>query len=65
MVAVNTTTAEASQAFAVKGRRVRRVQPWLTDATRDLEEQPRIQGRGDTFAASLPPESVTTFVIST
>ncbi|WP_198667682.1 CBM35 domain-containing protein [Glycomyces dulcitolivorans] len=65
VVAVNTATAAASQSFAVKGRRVRRVQSWLTDATRDLEEQPRIQGRGDTFAASLPPESVTTFVVST
>jgi glucuronoarabinoxylan endo-1,4-beta-xylanase len=64
VVAVNTTTAAASQSFAVKGRRVRRVQPWLTDATRDLEEQPRISGRGDSFTATLPPESVTTFVIS-
>ncbi|MDN3242092.1 glycoside hydrolase family 30 beta sandwich domain-containing protein [Glycomyces tritici] len=64
VVAVNTTAAEASQAFTVKGRRVRRVRPWLTDATRDMEEQPRISGRGDTFTASLPPESVTTFVVS-
>jgi glucuronoarabinoxylan endo-1,4-beta-xylanase len=64
VVAVNTTTAAASQSFAVKGHRVRKARSWLTDATRDLAEQPAITGRGDSFTASLPPESVTTFVVS-
>jgi len=64
VVAVNTTAAAVSQSFAVRGRRVRRVRPWLTDATNDLQEQPAIAGKGDGFAASLPPESVTTFVVS-
>jgi O-glycosyl hydrolase len=65
LVAVNTTTAAVNQSFTVKGRRVRKVRPWLTDATRDLQEQAAIAGRGESFAASLPPESVTTFVVST
>jgi glucuronoarabinoxylan endo-1,4-beta-xylanase len=64
VVAVNSTTAEASQHMSVQGRRVRRVQSWLTDATRDLQEQPDLAGQGTAFTATLPPESVTTFVLT-
>ncbi|MQM24747.1 CBM35 domain-containing protein [Glycomyces albidus] len=63
IVAVNTTTESASQSFAVKGRAVRKARQWLTDATRNLAEQPAVWGRGNAFTASLPPESVTTFVV--
>ncbi|MEV3939200.1 glycoside hydrolase family 30 beta sandwich domain-containing protein [Glycomyces sp. NPDC049804] len=65
LVAVNTATATADQAFTVQGRRVRSARPWLTDATRDLEPQSAIPGQGNAFTSTLPPESVTTFVITT
>jgi O-glycosyl hydrolase len=63
VVAVNTTADPVSQPVAVHGRVVRRVQSWVTDASRNLEQQPGISGRGTSFVASLPPQSVTTFVV--
>lgn len=63
VVAVNTATATATQPLAVRGRRVRSARSWLTDATCDLAEQPLITGKADGFVATLPPQSVTTFVI--
>ncbi|WP_335992209.1 CBM35 domain-containing protein [Glycomyces sp. MUSA5-2] len=63
IIAVNTTTAAADQSFAVKGCAVRSARRWLTDATRSIEEQPAVPGRGNGFTVPLPPESVTTFVV--
>ncbi|GAB3610355.1 hypothetical protein GCM10027414_24810 [Humibacter ginsengiterrae] len=64
IVAVNTTTNTATQPIAVHGHVVKAVKSWMTDATRNLEQQPDVAGRGTDFVASLPPQSVTTFVIA-
>lgn len=64
VVAVNTTTDPVTQPVAVHGHVVKRVRSWVTDATRNLEEQPDIFGRGTGFVASLPPQSATTFAIA-
>lgn len=63
LVAVNMSESTANPSLAVQGRRVRSARSWLTDATRDLEEQPVITGKAGGFVATLPPQSVTTFVI--
>lgn len=63
IVAVNTTESSADLPIRVQGRRVGRVQSWLTDATRNLQRQPDAAGRGAVFDAALAPLSVTTFVL--
>lgn len=63
VVAVNTTTDPVDLPICVQGRRITTVASWLTDATRNMEKQPDAAGRGTEFTASLPPQSVTTFVV--
>lgn len=63
VVAVNTTAGTMELPINVQGRRIAKVASWVTDATRNMETQPDATGRGTQFSASLPPQSVTTFVV--
>lgn len=62
IVAVNQGTTAVSQVFSLANATVTSVVPWVTSATVSLESQPAIAVTGGTFTATLPAESVTTFV---
>ena len=62
VVAVNTGETAVEQDFSFSGASIGDVSSWVTDATRGLAEQPVIGASGDRFTASLPAQSVTTFV---
>lgn len=63
VVAVNTTTAAVGQAVSLPKGRVRQTQSWVTDATRNLEKQPDVQGKGNSVSVVLPPQSATTLLV--
>jgi glucuronoarabinoxylan endo-1,4-beta-xylanase len=62
IVAVNQGTADATQTFSISNANMTAVSPWLTSSTVSLAAQPVIAVSGGTFTATLPAESVTTFV---
>jgi len=62
IVAINRGTAAAAQAISVQGTTVTSVTPWVTSATLDQAAQPALAVTGGAFTATLPAESVTTFV---
>lgn len=63
IVAVNSTATDVAFPIRMEGRRVVTVQSWVTDETRSMQRQTDAAGRGTQFSASLPPLSVTTFVV--
>jgi O-glycosyl hydrolase len=63
IVAVNGTETDVAFPVRMQGRRVVTVQSWVTDETRGMQKQTDAAGRGTQFTASLPPLSVTTFVV--
>ncbi|WAL70390.1 cellulose binding domain-containing protein [Kitasatospora sp. YST-16] len=65
VVAVNQGTAAVSQQFALAGTAASAVSAWVTDATRTLTAQAGPALAGGSFTATLPAQSVTTFVVST
>jgi len=65
VVAVNTNTTDVEQEFFVAGTSIATVNSWVTDADRNLAEVPAPRVTGNHFTASLPAQSVTTFVLQT
>ena len=61
IVVVNTGTAQVSQTIAFQGATVDSCTPHQTDAAESLATLPPVQVTQDTFTASLPAQSVTTF----
>jgi uncharacterized protein (TIGR03437 family) len=62
LVAVNSGTADVSQAFSVTGFAGASVTPWRTSATENLGQLSDIVVSGGQFTATLAAQSVTTFV---
>ncbi len=62
IVAVNQGTAAATQTFSLANTTVTTINSWVTSSTLNLSAQPAIAVTGGTFSATLPAESVTTFV---
>ncbi len=64
IVAINQNTAAVSQDFSLAnlGAPLGAVNAWVTSATADLAAQPAIAVTGGAFTATLPAQSVTTFV---
>ena len=65
VVAVNSNTTDVEQEFFVAGTSVATADSWVTDADRNLAEVPAPRVTGNHFTASLPAQSVTTFVLQT
>ncbi|MDG4797544.1 carbohydrate-binding protein [Micromonospora sp. WMMD1082] len=65
VVAVNTNTTALKQRIHLVGTSVSGIDSWVTDATRNLAEVPDPRVTGNHFTASLPAQSVTTFVLQT
>ena len=62
VVAINQNAAAVTQSFTVANAAVAAVTPWMTSASANLEAQPAIPVSAGAFTASLPPQSITTFV---
>lgn len=62
IVAVNQGAAPTTQVFSIANATLNTVSPWLTSSTASLAIQPTIAVSGGAFTATLPAESVTTFV---
>jgi len=62
IVAVNQGAVPIVQDFSVAGSAVNSVTPWRTTETVNMEEQPAIATAAGAFSATLPAQSVTTFV---
>ncbi|HEX2853403.1 MAG TPA: immunoglobulin domain-containing protein [Opitutaceae bacterium] len=62
IVAINQTAVAVSQKFSLANGNVSAVTPWQTSSTANLALQPSIAITAASFTASLPAESVTTFV---
>ncbi|PTX91660.1 glycoside hydrolase family 30 beta sandwich domain-containing protein [Opitutus sp. ER46] len=62
IVAVNQAKSAVTQAFTLNGANVARVTPWVTSATLDCAAEPAVSVNAGAFSATLPGESVTTFV---
>lgn len=62
IVALNLGSSAVDQVFAVAGRTVQSVTPWLTTADVDLARQTPLPLSGNAFTATLPASSITTFV---
>jgi glucuronoarabinoxylan endo-1,4-beta-xylanase len=62
IVAVNTGTAAVNQSFAVRGGTVSQVSSWQTSASSNMAAGQAYDASGGSFTASLPGQSITTFV---
>jgi O-glycosyl hydrolase len=63
IVAINHNSSAITLTFNLNGFTANSVDPWTTSATLNLAPQPTISvGGGNSFGATLPPASVTTFV---
>ena len=62
IVAVNQGTSPVDQVFALQGAVASSVTPWTTSATQDMEMQSAVPVTGGSFTATLPADSITTFV---
>ena len=65
IIATNQNSSTVSQTFALNGTTTSSVTPWITDATRNLVQQPSLSVTGASFAYTLPAYSVTSFVGNT
>jgi glucuronoarabinoxylan endo-1,4-beta-xylanase len=65
IVAVNTGTASVSQKFIVQNGTVSQVSTWQTTSSSNMTAGQDIQVSGGSFSATLPGQSVTTFVGAT
>ncbi|MFJ8578358.1 carbohydrate-binding protein [Micromonospora sp. NPDC093277] len=63
VVAINTNTTAAEQRIHLVGTSASAIDAWVTDADRNLEKFPAPRVTGNHFTASLPAQSVTTFVL--
>ncbi|MGS2586104.1 glycoside hydrolase family 30 beta sandwich domain-containing protein [Streptomyces hebeiensis] len=62
VVAINKGASPVSQRFALRNNTPSGVSSWLTDASRNLAPQSRINISNGAFTGQLPARSVTTFV---
>jgi glucuronoarabinoxylan endo-1,4-beta-xylanase len=62
IVALNENPTAVTQTFAVANASLAAVTPWVTSGSVNLEQQPAIAVTAGSFAATLPAQSVTTFV---
>ncbi len=62
IVAVNQSPADVTQTFSIAQGHVTRLSSWTTSSTLNLAPQAPIAVTRDTFSATLPAQSVTTFV---
>lgn len=63
IVAIDSLSTAESVSFVLSGKTVRRVTPYVTDATRSLAAQDAIGVTTEGFTYALPARSVTTFVL--
>lgn len=63
VVVVNQNDASVTQPLSVKGATASKVSSYTTDATRNLAPRTGIAVSGGAFSATLPAQSVTTFVV--
>ena len=62
IVATNYNSSNATVSFSLDNFSATSVTPWLTSASSNLTAQSSIAVSGDSFSATLPAQSVTTFV---
>ncbi|GAA1167476.1 glycoside hydrolase family 30 beta sandwich domain-containing protein [Streptomyces hebeiensis] len=62
IVAINKGSSQVSQRFTLRNNTSSGVSSWLTDASRNLAPQSRINISNGAFTGQLPTRSVTTFV---
>lgn len=62
IVAINKGTTAVSQNFVLQNQTASSVSSWITDSSRNLALGSSINVSGGSFTATLPPQSVTTFV---
>nr|AGS54340.1 endo-1,4-beta-xylanase A precursor [uncultured bacterium contig00190] len=62
IVAVNKKTSAVSQVFNISNGTVSKVESWRTTGTQNMAKQTDIDVTSGSFTASLPAQSVTTFV---
>jgi glucuronoarabinoxylan endo-1,4-beta-xylanase len=62
IVAINQGASPVDQIFSVSGASVASVTPWRTSSTLDMAQQPSIAVAANSFTATLPASSITTFV---
>lgn len=63
LVVINRGSSEVTQNFKLPGENIATVERYRTSATESLAKS-NIQFNGDSFSAQLPPQSVSTFVVS-
>jgi len=64
IVAVNSATSTVSQQFTLSNTTASSVSAWVTDASRNVASTSAPSVSNGTFTATLPAQSVTTFVIT-
>lgn len=64
IVAINRGTSAASQRFVLQNGNASTVSSWVTDVSKNLQAGAPISVSSGAFTATLPPQSVTTFVAS-
>lgn len=62
IVAINQGSSAVSQRFVIQNVSVSSVTPWVTSGSKNLAQGSAITVSGGTFTASLPAQSITTFV---
>jgi len=62
IVAINHNSSQVTLDYVLNGFTANTITPWVTSGTYNLAAQPSIQVGGNSFSATLPPSSVTTFV---
>lgn len=65
VVAVNSNTTDVDQEIFVANTSIATLDSWVTNANRNLAEEPSPTVTGNHFTATLPAQSVTTFVLQT
>jgi len=62
IVAINHNSSQVTLDYVLNGFTANTITPWVTSGTYDLAAQPSIPVGGNSFSATLPASSVTTFV---
>jgi glucuronoarabinoxylan endo-1,4-beta-xylanase len=62
IVAINRNSSAVSQTFVISGGSVASVTPYVTSSSQNMQSQAAITVSGGSFTATLPAQSITTFV---
>ena len=62
IVALNLGTSDVTQPFTIQNQAITSMTPYQTSASEEMAQQPAVALSGSAFSATLPAQSITTFV---